>query len=491
MRDDGFGGQVAKRARERRAARRASRVFDFGTGGLDLAYEVMRGYDALVLVDVSRQGGEPGTLYVMEPDPEEIKPIEDGEVVSPHGMDPQTVLRFVKTVGGWPGKVVGGRLRAGRGRGDGARALARGRGGGRARRRRWCSRRSTSCAPTRPTRRRELMHELSISSAIVDTALRHADGRRVTVVDVRLGALRQVVPESLGFYFEIVSRDTALRGRARSSSSWSTRWMRCDACGREWDPAPEPARRPRARWRAAGAADVPLPGVRARRAPRSCAATSSRSSRSRSRLDAIEEEQCTAPRSRSPRTRSTPTRRSPTPTATTSTAPASRVVNLMSAPGAGKTTLLERGARRASTASAPACSRATSRAAWTPTGSPPCTSRWSSSTPSPGFGGECHLDANMVRSAIGDLPLDELDLLVIENVGNLVCPAEFRVGEDARVMVCLGDRGRGQAAQVPADVPRLRAGRGQQDRPAAAPRLRPRPAASPTSTRSTPARERC
>ena len=76
-----------------------------------------------------------------------------------------------------------------------------------------------------------------------------------------------------------------------------------------------------------------------------------------------------------------------------------------------------------------------------------------------GFGGECHLDANMVRSAIPELPLDEIDLLVIENVGNLVCPAEFRVGEDARVMVCSVDRGRGQAAQVPADVPRLRAGR--------------------------------
>jgi hydrogenase nickel incorporation protein HypB len=52
-----------------------------------------------------------------------------------------------------------------------------------------------------------------------------------------------------------------------------------------------------------------------------------------------------------------------------------------------------------------------------------------------GFGGECHLDANMVRSAIPDLPLHDIDLLVIENVGNLVCPAEFRVGEDVRVMV--------------------------------------------------------
>jgi len=53
----------------------------------------------------------------------------------------------------------------------------------------------------------------------------------------------------------------------------------------------------------------------------------------------------------------------------------------------------------------------------------------------PGFGGECHLDANMVRSALPAIPLEAIDLLIIENVGNLVCPAEFRVGEDARVMI--------------------------------------------------------
>ena len=52
-----------------------------------------------------------------------------------------------------------------------------------------------------------------------------------------------------------------------------------------------------------------------------------------------------------------------------------------------------------------------------------------------GFGGECHLDATMVRSALPRLPLDDLDLVVIENVGNLVCPAEFDVGEDARMMI--------------------------------------------------------
>jgi hydrogenase maturation protease len=106
MRDDGFGGQVAKHLSERQLPAEVA-VFDFGTGGLDLAYEVMRGYDALVLVDISRQGGEPGTLYVMEADEEDVDAgIEDGQVINPHGMDPQTVLRFVKTLGAWPGKVV-------------------------------------------------------------------------------------------------------------------------------------------------------------------------------------------------------------------------------------------------------------------------------------------------------------------------------------------------------------------------------------------------
>jgi hydrogenase maturation protease len=106
MRDDGFGGEVAKLLEERELPA-GVQVMDFGSGGLDLAYEVMRGYDALVLIDVSRQGGAPGTLYVMEADPEDVDgQIEDGQMLDPHGMDPQTVLRFVKYVGGWPGRVV-------------------------------------------------------------------------------------------------------------------------------------------------------------------------------------------------------------------------------------------------------------------------------------------------------------------------------------------------------------------------------------------------
>ena len=66
-----------------------------------------------------------------------------------------------------------------------------------------------------------------------------------------------------------------------------------------------------------------------------------------------------------------------------------------------------------------------------------------------GFGGECHLDANMVRSALPDLPLDETDLLVIENVGNLVCPAEFKVGEDFRVMVSSVTEGEDKPLKYP------------------------------------------
>ena len=103
LRDDGFGGAVAG-ALEARELPAGVTVMDFGSGGLDLAYEVMRGYDALILIDVSRQGGEPGTLYVMEVEPDDVDgQIEDGQLLNPHGMDPQTVLRFVKHVGGWPG----------------------------------------------------------------------------------------------------------------------------------------------------------------------------------------------------------------------------------------------------------------------------------------------------------------------------------------------------------------------------------------------------
>jgi hydrogenase maturation protease len=106
MRDDGFGGAVAQALLKLELPDGVA-VMDAGTGGLDLAYEVMRGYEALVIVDISRQGGEPGTLYVMEADEADVDgTIEDGSTINPHGMDPETVLRFLKSIGAWPGKVM-------------------------------------------------------------------------------------------------------------------------------------------------------------------------------------------------------------------------------------------------------------------------------------------------------------------------------------------------------------------------------------------------
>jgi hydrogenase nickel incorporation protein HypB len=124
------------------------------------------------------------------------------------------------------------------------------------------------------------------------------------------------------------------------------------------------------------------------------------------------------------------------------------VVNFMSAPGAGKTTLLERvlgdlGDVRAGVlegdvqGSLDADRLAALHIPVTQLNT------------DPGFGGECHLDANMVRSALSGVPLAEIDLLVVENVGNLVCPAEFRIGEDARVMVSSVTEGEDKPLKYP------------------------------------------
>ncbi len=83
------------------------------------------------------------------------------------------------------------------------------------------------------------MHELALSRAIVDAARRHAEGRRVRVVHVKLGSLRQAVPESLSFYFEIVARESECEG-ARLEVEPVAALLGCPECGRRWDPAPPP-----------------------------------------------------------------------------------------------------------------------------------------------------------------------------------------------------------------------------------------------------------
>ncbi|MBA4372022.1 MAG: hydrogenase accessory protein HypB [Thermodesulfovibrio sp.] len=106
------------------------------------------------------------------------------------------------------------------------------------------------------------------------------------------------------------------------------------------------------------------------------------------------------------------------------------VINLMSAPGAGKTSLLEKtleqktelkiGVIEGDIAGTDDAERV---------------ERLGAPVVQINTGGACHLDANMIYEVLGELPLDTLDILVIENVGNLVCPAEFKVGENMKVML--------------------------------------------------------
>jgi hydrogenase nickel incorporation protein HypB len=107
------------------------------------------------------------------------------------------------------------------------------------------------------------------------------------------------------------------------------------------------------------------------------------------------------------------------------------VINLMSSPGAGKTTLLEQmGARFEGELKIGVIEGDIQ------------TSLDAERVASAGLeavqiesDGACHLDANMVQNALSGLNLDTLDLVVVENVGNLVCPAEFKIGEDCKVMM--------------------------------------------------------
>jgi hydrogenase nickel incorporation protein HypA/HybF len=78
------------------------------------------------------------------------------------------------------------------------------------------------------------MHELSLSSAIVNTAVKHAGGRRVTVVSLRVGRLRQVVPDTLEFYFEFVARGTPCEG-ARLEQELIDARLHCRPCASEWE----------------------------------------------------------------------------------------------------------------------------------------------------------------------------------------------------------------------------------------------------------------
>lgn len=107
------------------------------------------------------------------------------------------------------------------------------------------------------------------------------------------------------------------------------------------------------------------------------------------------------------------------------------VVNLMGAPGAGKTTLLERTIRELK----PHLKIGVIEGDIVGSDDAERIDALDVPVVQINTGGACHLDANMINEVLPELPLNELDLLIIENVGNLVCPAEFKVGEDMKMMV--------------------------------------------------------
>ncbi len=78
------------------------------------------------------------------------------------------------------------------------------------------------------------MHELSLATGVVETVVRHAAGRPVSSVQMRIGTMRQVVPSSLEFYFAICSKDTICEGAEFEQEIVMAR-LRCKDCSREWE----------------------------------------------------------------------------------------------------------------------------------------------------------------------------------------------------------------------------------------------------------------
>ena len=101
--DDGFGCEVASRMlADAPSLPEGVKVVDYGIRGLHLAYDLMEGYDLLILVDTVDRGDEPGTITLLEADPAS----EGGGIPDAHDMDPQNVLDLLSDFGGSVGRVL-------------------------------------------------------------------------------------------------------------------------------------------------------------------------------------------------------------------------------------------------------------------------------------------------------------------------------------------------------------------------------------------------
>jgi hydrogenase maturation protease len=103
--DDAFGVEVVRRLLERELPAEV-RVADFGIRGLDLAYALLDGYEAVVMVDAAPRGGRPGTLYLIEPDTSQPVDAGDAGLVEGHSLNPEKVLRLAAAMGGCSGRLL-------------------------------------------------------------------------------------------------------------------------------------------------------------------------------------------------------------------------------------------------------------------------------------------------------------------------------------------------------------------------------------------------
>ncbi|HEV7475719.1 MAG TPA: hydrogenase maturation protease [Pyrinomonadaceae bacterium] len=104
--DDAFGCEVVKRLSGRKWPENV-KVVDYGIRGFDLAYALLDGFDVTIFVDATPRGQEPGTLYTIEPEVDEVENIDgQGAMVETHGMDPMKVLNLVKSMGGQFRKIL-------------------------------------------------------------------------------------------------------------------------------------------------------------------------------------------------------------------------------------------------------------------------------------------------------------------------------------------------------------------------------------------------
>jgi len=105
LQDDGFGVEVAKRLADSELPE-GVKVADFGIRGVHLAYEMLDGgYDMTILIDAAPRGEAPGTVYLIEPDLDNID-AQQSASMDAHSMDPQVVFATLKSLGGSPRRVL-------------------------------------------------------------------------------------------------------------------------------------------------------------------------------------------------------------------------------------------------------------------------------------------------------------------------------------------------------------------------------------------------